>query len=83
MGVVSVLLFGVIYGYLIFITLGIVVGVLGFETFRKNEYYFYYNKGFTRLKLIKASFAINLIASIPLFLIVLAISILFGNASII
>lgn len=50
----------------IFGTLGNAVGVLGYGQFHKNEYYTYYNLGFTKRKLIKTVCIFNFLVAIPL-----------------
>ncbi|RDK87152.1 hypothetical protein [Marinirhabdus gelatinilytica] len=83
-GLVALALFGVVWGYFLFCTLGLVIGVVGFKNFRKNELYTYYNLGITKLKLFKISFAINLIIGLPIFLVFLSLFLLlFGKTSII
>lgn len=72
------LIIGYISGYLwsivIFSTFGIIIGLLGFHTFKKNEYYAYYNLGFTKANLIKKVWIRNLIISAFVFLIYLILS---------
>ncbi|MFC5047932.1 hypothetical protein ACFSTE_00800 [Aquimarina hainanensis] len=46
-------LFGVFWAILFFFTIGIVIGLIGFQIFKKQEYYMYYNLGFTRTDLLK------------------------------
>jgi hypothetical protein len=65
--------FGIIWSLLIFCSYGIFIGFLAFRYMKNEEYYFYYNLGLTKAKLIKSIFCYNLIASIPLFLILIAI----------
>lgn len=64
---VAVIAVGVVWGFLLFCTLGLLFGFVGFSNFRKNEYYFYYNLGLTRWKLFKSSFVINLVIGLPIF----------------
>lgn len=83
-GLVSVGVFGVYWGYFLFCTLGVVMGFIGFNNFKKNEYYTYYNLGITKRKLFKTSFIINLLVGLPIFLVFLALFlVIFGKTSII
>ncbi len=63
------LISGVLWSVLIFSSLGILIGYLGFHIFKKNEYYTYYNLGFTKSKLIKKVWFLNMTISSLLFLI--------------
>jgi len=75
---------GMYWGFLLFSTIGLLIGFLVFELLKKEEYYFYYNLGITKWKLFKAVFIINLIIGAPIVLILLLItSYIFGNTSII
>lgn len=75
---------GVLWGYLLFGILGVPIGMIGFQSFRKNEYYFYQNLGLTKFQLAKFSFLINLIVGLPIFVLALLLFlILFGQTSII
>jgi len=58
---------GVYWGFLLFSTLGLLIGFIGFYTFKKGEYYFYYNLGITKFGLLNASFFINILIGIPVF----------------
>jgi len=62
-------LFGYIYGLAAFVisftTLGLFLSVFYFDLYYKNSYYFYFNRGFSKSKLIGISFIVNvLIAAI-------------------
>jgi len=67
------LIFGLIFGFLwsvvIFSSFGVLIGYLGYQTFKENEYYIYYNLGFTKTNLIKKVWFLNLIISSFIFLI--------------
>ncbi len=67
------LIFGLIYGILwsvvVFSSFGVLIGYLGYQAFKKNEYYAYYNLGFTKTNLIKKIWFLNLIISSFIFLI--------------
>ena len=83
-GIVGVVALGVLWGFLLFCTLGLWFGFMGFSTFRKGEYYFYYNLGLTRWKLFKVSFLFNLVVGVPVFTVLLLIfTIVFGRLTII
>ncbi|PXX30638.1 hypothetical protein C7972_102267 [Arenibacter sp. ARW7G5Y1] len=69
------LIFGFMSGFLwslvMFSSFGILIGYLGYQTFKKNEYYAYYNLGFTKADLLKKVWLLNTSISIFLFLIYL------------
>ena len=52
-----------------FLNGGFLSGILFYNMFRKKEYYFYYNLGISKLRLILISYLFHLIISFPLFLI--------------
>jgi len=62
-------LFNIYWGIFMFCSLGIFVGLFAFKYFKNNEYNLYYNLGFTKLKLLKIIWTINLMIAIPLLLI--------------
>ncbi len=68
--VISGIYFGVVNGIFIFLSFGMLIGYLGFNYFRKSEYYLYYNLGFSKKFLIKKVWICNLIFAVP-FLIIL------------
>lgn len=45
---------------------GFLLGVLYFEFARKHEYYFYYNLGISKFRLVVTSYLINLVFAFPL-----------------
>ena len=63
--------FGFLYGidaFLIcFCTLGLLLSAFYFELYYKQQYYFYYNRGFSKVKLIVLSFLANLVLAIMFF----------------
>lgn len=67
------LIFGLIFGFLwsviMFSSFGILVGYLGYQTFKKDEYYAYYNLGFTKTNLIKKVWLMNMVISSLIFLV--------------
>ena len=50
---------------------GFLLGILFFEIARKQEYYFYYNLGISKLRLVLISYLFNLVIILP-FLIIAA-----------
>ncbi|TVZ25339.1 hypothetical protein JM83_0243 [Gillisia sp. Hel_I_86] len=66
-------LFNRYWAIFMFCTLGIFVGRFAFQYFKNNEYNLYYNLGFSKLKLLKIVWVLNLIIALPLFIIALAI----------
>jgi len=57
----------IIYVFMLsFLTGGYLLGVLYFEFTRYREYYFYYNLGISKLRLIIFTYLFHLILSIPL-----------------
>jgi len=63
------LISGVLWGVVIFSSFGILIGYLGYQIFKENEYYVYYNLGFTKTNLLKKVWLLNLTISALLFLI--------------
>ncbi|WP_155807113.1 hypothetical protein [Gillisia marina] len=61
------------WGIFMFCTLGIFVGRYAFRYFKNNEYNLYFNLGFSKLKLLKIVWILNLMVAIPLLVIALAI----------
>ena len=45
---------------------GTFIGLIGFNQFHKNEYYTYHNLGYTKNRLIAATFIFNLLLCLPL-----------------
>lgn len=67
---ISVTLFGILWGYVLCVTVGFIVGIMGYYTFRRKQFYFYYNMGLTPWDLAKFAFIINgLVSFLLLFLI--------------
>jgi hypothetical protein len=78
--VLSKIVFGNSSAVLIFITIGVFVGFMAFYKLKKQEFYFYYNLGYTRWKLFKVVFLINLVLGTPIVIITLVIvTMLFGD----
>ena len=57
------------WGIITFCSFGILIGYLGFDFFKENEYYCYYNLGFTKRNLIKKVLLLNISISFVIFLI--------------
>lgn len=60
--IVCALLFGVTWAFLLMLVPGLLIGFVGFHSFKHQQFYFYYNLGYTKWKLIKYSFLINAVA---------------------
>jgi len=69
-GLILMAFCGIFLGYMLYITFGLAMGFAGFNSFKKDEYYLYYNLGISKKKLAKISFAINAILGIPICLII-------------
>ena len=67
--VINGIYFGVFSGLTIFLTFGMFIGYLGFRFFRENEYYLYYNLGFSKKYLVKKVWIYNLLFATPVILI--------------
>jgi len=67
------LISGILWSVVIFSSFGVLIGYLGFQIFKKNEYYVYHNLGFTKSKLIKKVWFLNLTISFLIFLIYIII----------
>lgn len=62
--------YGVITGFIYaFMTGGFLISAFYFEISRKNEYYFYYNFGISKIRLLTVSYLFNLVFIIPIILI--------------
>lgn len=68
---ISGIYFGIASGLFIFLSFGMLIGFLGFRFFRSNEYYLYYNLGFTKKFLIWKVWICNLIFAGPVFLLII------------
>jgi len=53
-----------------FCTFGLAMGLLAFNLLFKNQYYFYYNLGFTKTRLALMVFGFNCVIALLLFLII-------------
>lgn len=68
--VINAIYFGLLNALLVFLSFGMLIGYLGYNYFRKNEYYLYYNLGFTKRFLLKKVWIVNLIFAGPVLLII-------------
>jgi hypothetical protein len=50
-----------LHGVISFFSIGVLIGYLVHWYFKKNEYYLYYNLGYTKLKLLRIVFTLNII----------------------
>jgi hypothetical protein len=64
---------GFLSSIIVFPTFGVAIGYLGYHTFKKNQYYAYYNLGFTKINLIKKVCFLNLILSAVFYLLFILI----------
>ncbi len=58
---------GFLWALMVFGTIGTVIGFIVYSYFREQEYYFYYNYGYSKNMLIKRVWAINLAIATGLF----------------
>lgn len=80
---VGIIAFGIMHGFLFFITLALVFAFFGFTTFYKEQWYTYQNLGMSKWHLFKVSFLINVLIGLPFFsLLFILISIIIGDFSI-
>lgn len=78
-GLLCTVFFGWIKGIIFFCTLGLWIGFQAFRILKSEELYLYYNLGITKAMLYKKAIVINLVVAIPVSLIFILISYLFGN----
>ena len=48
-----------LWALIIFMSIGIIIGIVAFNSFKSNEYFTYYNLGLTKYKLIRTVFILN------------------------
>src|SRR5690554_1111451 len=78
--IMGIAFIGLFWGFVIFATIGLPFGFLGFRFFYNNQYYFYFNLGLTKWKLFGISFFINLLIGIPIFsVLIIIINFIFGD----
>lgn len=66
-------IFGILWGFIIFSTFGIFIGLLFFRNFKNSEYYLYHNLGYTKTNLIKKVGLVNLSISTAFLLVFIAL----------
>ncbi|GHC53109.1 hypothetical protein [Ulvibacter litoralis] len=78
--VLCAIIFGPFIAFALFIIAGIPVGLVVFNIVKKQEFYFYYNLGYTKWKLFKSAFVFNTFIGIPIVVILLIlINFIFGD----
>lgn len=73
---VGLLLFGLLWGMILYALVGPLVGLAGFYSFKKHQLYFYFNAGITTPQLIKWAYIINFFAGLPLFAVITSLYLL-------
>ncbi|MCW5519750.1 hypothetical protein J1N09_07860 [Aureitalea sp. L0-47] len=77
---INIALFGLMWSYVLCVTLGTLLGYLGFVYFKSDQFYFYHNLGLTKWRLFEMSFTINgIVALVVLSCLKLLSSLLFVN----
>lgn len=61
--------FGPISGLIIFCSFGTIIGMIGFRYFKGDEYFIYYNLGYSKRALVSRVWGYNLLFALPLLLI--------------
>jgi hypothetical protein len=64
------LLLGVNGGVVTFGTFGMLVGLISYRYFQKDQYYFYYNIGITKMGLISVTWLVNMVIATLIYLII-------------
>lgn len=72
--VLVALVIGVKWAIVFFATFGLLIGYIGFNVFKKQEYYAYYNLGLTKRALLLSTFLCNVIVAAFLFIIYVVFS---------
>ena len=74
------IVFGSFIAFFLFLSIGVLVGFFAFGLIKRQEFYFYYNLGYTKKKLLKVAFLINLLVGTPILItILILISFIFGD----
>jgi uncharacterized membrane protein len=60
--------FGILWGAVIFSSFGLLIGLLNFHYWKNQEYYLYHNLGYSKLKLFRIIFLLNIAISFLLLL---------------
>lgn len=72
---VIALLFGLLWSFILFCTIGVLIGLFSYEYLKKKEYYLYYNLGFTKKELILKVFLYNvLLMIIPVIIVLITLN---------
>jgi hypothetical protein len=58
------MIFGFLWSIIMFPTLGVFIGLVGFKIFKGQEYYTYYNLGYSKRTLALSVFVFNAIISV-------------------
>lgn len=78
------LIFGPFIAFVLYILMGQVVGFGVFSLINKQEFYFYYNLGYTKWKLFKATFSFTIAIGTPIVIVLLIIiHLIFGDIKLI
>jgi len=81
--ILCILFSGLVWGFVLFATISLLFGFMGFRFFYNDEYYFYYNLGITKWRLLKVSFIINLTVGALMFsILIIFMTFFFGNIQI-
>jgi hypothetical protein len=65
------IVFGISWLPIAFCTFGLLLGLLSYNAFFKNQYYLYYNLGYTKPRLVAMVLACNTFISVPVVLLIL------------
>ena len=77
---INVAMFGLMWSYVLSVTVGILISYFSFVYFKKDQFYFYSNLGLTKWRLFEMAFTINgILALVVLSILKLFSSFLFGN----
>ena len=57
---------GLFWGVVLFCSLGVLVGAIGFRVFKNNEYFGYYNLGYTKFTLLVNVYVFNCSVYFPI-----------------
>ena len=65
--IIVALILGMLWGIISFATIGLLIGYIGFNSFKKNEYYTYYNLGLSKTQLLLGTLIMNCFMALLLF----------------
>ena len=81
--ILVVMYVGLAWGFVLFATIGLLFGFIGFWFFYNDQFYFYYNLGLSKKRLFLSSFFINILVGVPIFsILIVFISFIFGDIQI-